>query len=110
MSGPESEGVHNEIGGTVHGDVVQARDVFGNIIFYADEARTARAREFEAQFRHGVLQLLDRIQLWGVDELPWHLRNYRLSTAYMNLSLEVTGEKPLLSTGVVCVSRTPPLR
>ncbi|WP_344917032.1 NACHT domain-containing protein [Streptosporangium oxazolinicum] len=98
MSGSMPEDVRNEIDGTVHGNAVQARDVYGNIIFYAgDEARTARAREFEDQFRRGLLHFLDHIELWGVDELPWELRNYRLSTAYMNLSLQETGEGTALN-------------
>ncbi|WP_326828532.1 NACHT domain-containing protein [Streptosporangium sp. NBC_01810] len=32
-----------------------------------------------------------------MDELPWELRNYRLSSAYMNLSLQKTREGPALN-------------
>ena len=51
------------------------------------ESSDERANEFETNYRRAVVRRLDELQLFGVD-LSGTSKRYRLSTAYVRLSVE----------------------
>jgi predicted NACHT family NTPase len=66
-------------------------NLYGNIIFAKTEEQTSRAREFEQQYRTGILNSLDRVELFGLD-LPMIQRTYRLRTSYVDLFVNVSDD------------------
>jgi hypothetical protein len=72
-------------------------NVYGNIVFAKTEEQTRRAREFEQQYRKGILNSLDRVELFGLD-LPMARRTYRLRTSYVDLFVNVSDDGHLERT------------
>jgi hypothetical protein len=68
----------------------QTRYLYGIAVFAGSDQETARAADFEERYRRGIRELLDRVELFGLD-LPRVPRSFRLGTAYVRLLLEQTG-------------------
>jgi hypothetical protein len=66
--------------------------LYGIVISTGSEQETAAAVSFEERYRRGIRELLDRVELFGVD-LQGVPHSYRLGAAYVSLLLEEGGSR-----------------